>query len=236
MKGLQSRHQLFPQIYRFVDEYVRTRVDYHGCNPCELGLERYVKLIIERLRSAIEPDASLGEPPLMPLLNRYKPIGTSAEVNFKTIRPCRATQYSHVGQVVLDTDTWEASTAFRLEQLAQEGKIISYVRNDHLGLAIPYEYQGVDHSFEPDFLVRVVPGFTLLLETKGFADNQTRAKHDAAQRWVMAANNWGELGQWGFAVTYDPQMLPSQLAALAANWFSTESGTSLFVSDAAASS
>ena len=42
--GLQSRHQLFPQIYRFVDEYVRTRVDFHGCDPCELGLERYAAI------------------------------------------------------------------------------------------------------------------------------------------------------------------------------------------------
>jgi type III restriction enzyme len=211
VRGLQSRHQLFPQIYRFVDEYVRTRVDFHGCNPCELGLERYVRLMIERLRGAIRPDAGQGEPPLMPLLNRYKPIGTSAEVDFKTTRPCRATEYSHINQVVLDTDTWEASTAFYLEQLAQRKEIICYVRNDHLGLAIPYEYQGVDHSYEPDFLIRVAEGQTAILETKGYIDNQTRAKHDAAVRWVSAANNWGELGQWRFVVVRDPHEMGSQL-------------------------
>lgn len=205
VRGLQSRHQLFPQIYHFVDEYVRTRVDFRDCNPCELGLERYVRLMTERLRASIRPDASQGEPPLMPLLNRYKPIGTSAEIDFKTTRPCRATQYSHINQVVLDTDTWEASTAFRLEQLAQSGRITAFVRNDHLGLAIPYEYQGVDHSYEPDFLVRIYDGFTAILETKGFIDNQTRAKHDAAGRWVTAANNWGELGRWAFLVVRDPQ-------------------------------
>lgn len=228
--GLQSRHQLFPQIFRFVDDYVRDRVDFHGCDPCELGLERYVRRMVEQLRSRIEPDTSQGEPPLMPLLNRYKPIGTTSEVDFKTIRPCRATERSHINQVVLDTDTWEASTAFRLEQLAQAGKIICYARNDHLGLAIPYEYEGVDHSYEPDFLVRIRPGFTLLLETKGFADNQTRAKHDAARRWVLAANNWGELGRWDFAVTYDPQMLPEELGSLMMRWSSLPTGSSLFSS------
>ena len=212
--GLQSRHQLFPQVYRFVDEYVRTRVDFHGCDPCELGLERYVRLMIERLRVAIQPDASQGEPPLMPLLNRYKPMGTSAEVDFKTTRPCYATEHSHVNQVVLDTETWEASTAFRLEQLAQEGKIICYLRNDHLGLAIPYEYGGIDHSYEPDFLVRVAEGRTVVLEVKGYIDNQTRAKHDAAARWVMAANNWGELGHWKFEVVKDPVAISSGFANL----------------------
>ncbi|HXE54992.1 MAG TPA: hypothetical protein VN541_18365, partial [Tepidisphaeraceae bacterium] len=214
VKWLQSRHQLFPQIYRFVDEYVQTRVDFHGCNPCELGLERYVRLIVERLRSQIRPDAEQGEPPLMPLLNRYKPIGTTAEVDFKTVRPCRATEYSHVNQVVLDTDTWEASTAFHLEQLAREGKIICYVRNDHLGLSIPYEYQGVDHSYEPDFLVRISTDHTVVLETKGLIDNQVRAKHDAAHRWVAAANNWGELGQWGFVQVNDPAELKAKLLAV----------------------
>jgi type III restriction enzyme len=214
--GLQSRHQLFPQIYRFVDEYVRDRVDFRGCDPCELGLERYVRLMVERLRAFIKPDASQGEPPLMPLLNRYKPIGTTSEVDFKTTRPCRGTEFSPINQVVLDTDTWEASTAFRLEQLAQAGRILYYARNDHLGLAIPYEYQGIDHSYEPDFLVRVRDGLTLLLETKGFVDNQTRAKHDAARRWATAANNWGELGQWEFMVCYDPQMLLRDLGHISA--------------------
>jgi len=214
VKGLLSRHQLFPQLLRIVDEYVRTRVDFHGCDPCELGLERYVRLIVERLESAIRPDASQGEPPLMPLLNRYKPIGTTSEVDFKTTRPCRGTERSPINQVVLDTDTWEASAAFRLEQLAQQGKIVCYARNDHLGLAIPYEYQGIDHSYEPDFLVRAANGKTLLLEVKGFVDNQTRAKHDAARRWVKAVNNWGELGAWDFVVTNDPQGLFGDVAPM----------------------
>ena len=132
-------------------------------------------------------------------------------MDFKTTRPCRATEYSHINQVVLDTDTWEASTAFYLEQLAQQNQIIGYVRNDHLGLAIPYEYQGVDHSYEPDFLVRVAEGQTVILETKGYIDNQTRAKHDAATRWVTAANNWGELGEWKFVVVRDPHEMAGQL-------------------------
>ena len=67
-----------------------------------------------------------------------------------------------------------------------------YARNDHLGLLIPYEYVDIDHSYEPDFLVRLVNGVTIVMEIKGFEDDQDKAKHTAAKRWVTAVNNWGE--------------------------------------------
>src|SRR5207245_618764 len=76
---LQSRHQLFPQVFRCVADYVDRKVDFQDSHPCELGLEKYVRRMVERLRDAIEPDDSEGEPPLLPVLNRYKPIGTTTE-------------------------------------------------------------------------------------------------------------------------------------------------------------
>ncbi len=203
---LQSRHQLFPQVYRLVEEYVAKKVDFRGENPCELGLEMYVQQTVERLLEAIEPDNEQGEPPLMPILNRFKKIGSTAEVNFKTTRPCFSTIRSHINSVVADTKTWEQSAAFRLEQ----AKLI-YAKNDHLEFSIPYEYFNVSHAYLPDFLVRLLPGVTLILEVKGFEDNQDRAKHQAARRWISAVNNWGELGRWVFHVCKDPQMLEKEL-------------------------
>jgi type III restriction enzyme len=208
----RSRHQLFPQVYRLVDEYVRRKVNFRGCNPCELGLETYVKRMVGRLIDAIEPDDEQGEPPLLPILNRYKPIGTTAEVNFKTTRSCFATMRSHINQVVADTVKWEQSAAFRIEQ----AKLI-YARNDHMEFVIPYEYLGVSHGYIPDFLVRLRDGFTLILEIKGYEDDQDLAKHQAAQRWIKAVNNWGQLGQWDFHVCKDPQMLGRELGWLRDN-------------------
>jgi type III restriction enzyme len=49
------------------------------------------------------------------------------------------------------------------------------------------------------------------LEVKGFEDEQTRAKHEAAKRWVMAVNNWGQLGRWSFHVCRNPMMLQREL-------------------------
>lgn len=90
-----------------------------------------------------------------------------------------------------------------------------YARNDHMGLAIPYEYMGIDHAYEPDFLVRLSNGVTVVLEIKGFEDDQTKAKHTAANRWVEAVNHWGQLGAWVFYVCRNPQLLDKEMKYLA---------------------
>ncbi len=208
---LRSRQELFPQVYGLVDQYVRRKVDFRGCDPCELGLEKYVRRIVERLSDRIEPDHAQGEPPLLPILNRYGPTGSTADVSFKTTRPCHPTQKSHINQVVLDTATWEASTAARLEL---SSVVRCYARNDEMGLVIPYEYQGVDHGYEPDFLVQRTDGLNVVLEVKGFEDDQDRAKHNAARRWVAAVNYWGEMGRWAFHVCRDPQQLGGEFQRL----------------------
>jgi hypothetical protein len=40
--------------------------------------------------------------------------------------------------------------------------------------------------------VRLSNGVTVVLEIKGFEDDQTKAKHTAANRWVEAVNNRGQ--------------------------------------------
>lgn len=209
--GLLSRHRLFPQVFRFVDAYVEKKVDFRGGNPLDLAQERYVTLVVERLLAAIEPNETRGEVPLLPILNRYEPIGRTRGVNFLTARPCHGTQKSHVNQVVLDTDTWERSACFWLE-FSED--VVCYVRNDHLGLSIPYEYAGVSHAYEPDFIVKLTNGVHLVLETKGFEPDQALAKHEAAKRWVSAVNNWGQRGKWEFHVCHNPQQLRHELAHL----------------------
>ena len=208
---LLSRHRLFLQVFRFVDTYVKTKIDFRGCDPCELGQEKYVTRIVERLMTAIQPDEAKGEVPLLPILNRYSPIGTSADVDFLTPRPCTETLKSHVNQVVLDTDKWERAAKFRLEQ---SDVVECYVRNDHLGLGIPYEHDGVSHLYEPDFIVRLINGLHLVLEIKGFEPDRVHAKHAAAKRWISAVNNWGKLKKWEFLVCRDPQLLGQELNKL----------------------
>ena len=202
-----SRGALFPQVVRIVEAYVRERVDLNGAHPCEIGLQTYAQRIAGILAAAIRPNDSEGEAPLLPRLNRYEPVGSTARVHFKTARPVRAATASHLNHVACDTGTWEQAAMFQLEQLASRGTVECYARNDHLEFSIPYELYGEPHAYEPDFVVRLSNGIHVVVEIKGREFGDTAAKHQAAQRWVTAVNHWGRLGEWHFLVCRDPQLL-----------------------------
>jgi type III restriction enzyme len=212
---LQSRHQLFPQVFRVVKAYTERRVNYNGVDRRELGVEKYARLVVERLRPRIEPDSSQGESPLLPVLNRYRPVSGTAGVDFVTVRPVFQTTKSHVNLVVQDSD-WEGAAAQALEMCTA---VEAYARNDHVGLTIAYEYLGGEHSYEPDFIVRLTNGLMVLLEVKGYEvhdPERNNSKHTAAQKWISAVNNLGEFGTWEFTVCRNTSQLRSVLEAMAA--------------------
>ena len=205
---------LFPQVLSIVQAYIRARVNFNGAHACEIGLQTYAQRIVGILAAAVRPDEERGEPPLLPRLNRYEPIGSTARVHFKTVRPVQATRASHLNYVACDTASWEQAAMFQLEQLAVAGIVECYARNDHLEFAIPYELYGDPHAYEPDFIVRLGNGVNVVVEVKGRSLEDTDTKHQAAARWITAVNHWGRLGEWVFLVCRDPQLLTRQLMAL----------------------
>ena len=211
--GSGGRAALFPQVLGFVQEYVRDRVDLRGLDPREIGLQTYAEQIAGRLFDAITPDDARGEPPLLPRLNRYRPIGSSASVHFKTVRPVQPTEASHLNFVACHTGSWEQAAMFQVELAAKDGVVECYVRNYRLEFTIPYELYGEPRAYEPDFIVRLHDGLTVIVEIKGAPDADADAKHQAAHRWVQAVNNWGQLGRWAFLVCRDPQRLRERLSA-----------------------
>jgi type III restriction enzyme len=180
----------------------------------EIALLKYKQRIIERLTEAIEPDTEAGEPPILPVIERFRPIGSTSEVLFRTVRPCVGTTKSHISHVVLDAPKWEHSVAYQLEQIPE---VIAYARNDHLDFTIPYEWHGARHEYRPDYLVRWRcddgQEIKIILEVKGFETEQDRQKEAAALRWVRAVNHHGEFGQWAFVVCRDPGKLKEVLAS-----------------------
>ena len=212
-----SRAALFPQVLEIVQEYVRERVDLRGLNPCEIGLQTYAEQIVSRLLDAITPDEVHGEPPMLPRLNRYRAIGSTASVHFKTVRPVQPTEASHLNYVACHTASWEQAAMFRLEQLAKDQLVECYARNYRLEFTIPYELYGEPRAYEPDFIVRVRNGVSVVLEIRGAPDPEADAKHQAARRWIHAANNWSRLGEWEFLVCRDPQQLGQAVEKLIAD-------------------
>ena len=195
--------------------FAARRVEYDGVDHRELGLEKYARLVVELIRDAIRPDVSAGEPPLLPILNRYRPVSSTSLVEFTTTRPVTATTRSHVNLVVQHS-SWEGATAKKLDEA--EGLVKFYAKNDHLGLAIPYEHEGVERDYQPDFLVRLVSDLNLILEVKGFEhhdhDGLVGAKDNAARKWVHAVNNLGDFGRWEFLICRDVEILVQELKRL----------------------
>jgi type III restriction enzyme len=221
------RHVLFPQVLDAVWRYLEERVVVETNVPLEeIALLKYKQRIIERLTEAIEPDTEAGEPPILPIIERFRPIGSTSEVLFRTVRPCVGTTKSHISHVVLDAPQWEHSVAYQLERMPE---VIAYARNDHLDFTIPYEWQGTRHEYRPDYLIRwrseEGSELKVILEVKGFEREQDRQKEIAARRWIRAVNHHGEFGRWEFLVCKHPSALPEQLRALGASARTNPSGT-----------
>jgi type III restriction enzyme len=211
-----ARRFLFPQVLNIVWEYLENRVEFVEAPPEEIYLEKYKQLIIERITSHIEPDTEAGEPPLLPIIERFRPVGSTGEVLFRTVRPCHGTTKSHVSHVA-EHSKWEHTVAYYLERSPH---VVSYVKNDHLDFVIPYELYGVRLNYLPDYLIRLRRNdgseLKLIIEVKGFETEQERAKEVAAQRWVRAVNHHGGFGMWHLAVCREPQRVSNTVQQLAA--------------------
>ena len=125
-------------MYTVVDACVGCNVRGQDGNPRQLGLATYIERPVKRLYDAFEPNDDRGEPALLLILNRYKPMGLTTEGDFKSTHPCYGSMRSDINQVVLDSATWEQSAVFRLEQ---SYAVAFYTHNDYMECVIPYEYR-----------------------------------------------------------------------------------------------
>ena len=212
-----ARRLLFPQVLEIVKEYVRIGVKVPSGNLArkeEIALQPYRNEIIRRVSESTRPDTESGEPPILPVIERYRPTGSSSEVSFSTFKECYGTVKSHVSHVVADSN-WEHSVMFQLEKMSD---VISYVKNDHLNFEIPYEFEGHKFRYIPDYLIRLRKKdgsiLNIILEVKGFESEKDRAKIPAVLRWVDAINYHGGFGKWVRTQCRDPNRVATDLEQL----------------------
>ncbi|MGD9974917.1 MAG: BPTD_3080 family restriction endonuclease [Desulfatirhabdiaceae bacterium] len=138
---------------------------------------------------------------LTPVFDRENPIRSTADVRtWHTSKPCEWTEKSHISHCVYDSG-WEASEAYFLDKY---DRVQSFVKNDHLGFFILYNYRGVIRKYYPDFIVRLTDGEYLILETKGQDTQQDRIKREFLNEWVGAVNEHGGFGKWRWDVSFHP--------------------------------
>jgi len=126
---------------------------------------------------------------IRPILNYYNKMGSTKYTSGNTIKDVYPTRKSHVNYVVMDSD-WEGICAKTLEEIPN---VQCYVKNQFLGLTIPYTKDGQERLYYPDFVARVqtTEGVVknLIIEITGMSKDKAEKKWFVENMWLPAANS-----------------------------------------------
>lgn len=200
-----NREVLLAQVIRLVESFItsnKIRINPPLFNQDDLRRRIVITLNMNRIVQHIwEHLRFQNTQTLVPIFDTARPIRTTADMQtWYTTRPWQIPQKSHINRVVYDS-TWEANETFEFDR---NDNITAWVKNDHLGFVIHYSYQGVIHTYYPDFLIRLKNGTMLVLETKGRDDQQNRTKREFLDEWVQALNADRRFGKWTWNVSKNP--------------------------------
>jgi type III restriction enzyme len=138
---------------------------------------------------------------LTAVFDKERPIRSTGDMRtWYTSKPCEGIDKSHISHCVYDSG-WEASEAYFLEK---SDLVKSFVKNDHLGFFILYNFNGVIRKYYPDFMIRLINGEYLILETKGVDSQQNQTKREFLNEWINAVNTHGGFGKWHWDVSFHP--------------------------------
>ena len=215
---LRARHQLFPELVAIVQKYIANKVTFRdGLDPSELVLEIYCRQVVGRTRDNILP-ATAEKGQLIPILNRFRPYNSTADVNYQTTRPVVDLTKSHLNHAMVQSGTKTGDYEVGAIEIFEEMDCVDcYTPNDQqVGLVLPYDYDSEMKSYEPDFIINLRGGVTLMLEIKGEGGrihnpDQVFAKNAAAKKWCAAVSNLGRYGNWEYEICDDLMTLRGML-------------------------
>jgi len=166
-----------------------------------LNMNRIVQHVFDQIRDGNTQSVE-------PVFDSNKPIGSTADMlTWFTGKPVVAAARSHINLCVADS-TWEAQAAYELDHHAD---VSAWAKNDHLGFEIAYIFAGVFHKYRPDYLIRLVNGANLVLETKGEQTPKDETKRRYLDEWVKAVNEHGGFGKWKPGLCLNPSDLPTKI-------------------------
>ena len=219
-----------PKLYLFgqLKRITRRWLDDHlicegGTFPAQLIYRELADNACRRITHGIVA-RNLGERAITAVLDPYNPSGSTAHVNFTTSKKTRYrtdARRCHVDWAVCDSD-WEAELCRVAES---HPRVRAYVKNQGLGLEVPYRAGSEARAYVPDFIVLVDDDrgdedpLHLIVEIKGYRREDAKQKKEAMDKlWVPAVNRLGGYGRWAFAEFTDAHtMLENLDAAIAAH-------------------
>jgi type III restriction enzyme len=202
--GEEPKLHLFGQLKRITRQWLEG--GYLRCAgetyPAQVIYNEIADMAAERIKAAITLSLA-GDRPVKAILDAYNPTGSSAYVNFTTSKPTRwqsDPRRSHVNWVICDSD-WEAEFCRVAES---HPKVRAYIKNQNLGLEIPYLMGSNSRKYIPDFIVQIDDGkedaLNLIVEIKGYRGEDAKEKANTMRAyWVPGVNNLGKFGRWAFA-------------------------------------
>ena len=135
---------------------------------------------------------------------------TSKETRWQTDpRKC------HINWVICDSD-WEAEFCRVAEA---HPRVRAYVKNQNLGLEVPYLMGSAPRKYLPDFIVQIDDGhedpLNLIVEIKGYRGEDAKEKANTMRAyWVPGVNNLSKFGRWAFAEFTAVYEIESDFSAL----------------------
>ena len=202
--GEEPKLHLFGQLKRITRQwleggYLRCA---GGTSPAQLCYLELADMAAERIKAAIT-EALSDERPVKAILDAYNPTGSTHYVNFTTSKETRWQTDAckcHVNWVVCDSD-WEAEFCRVAEA---HPKVVAYVKNQNLGLEVPYLAGSTPRRYLPDFIVKVDDGhadpLNLIVENKGFRNENAKDKANTMRAyWIPGVNNLGKFERDLFA-------------------------------------
>ncbi|MGQ0522600.1 MAG: BPTD_3080 family restriction endonuclease, partial [Betaproteobacteria bacterium] len=203
--GEAPKLHLFGQLKRITKQWLDGYlVCKGGTYPALLMYRELADMACSRITTAITNEFKGGRP-IKAVLDAYNPVGSSAHVRFNTSRTSRwetDSRRCHVNWVVLDSG-WEGEFCRVAEA---HPRVRAYVKNQNLGLEVPYRYGSETRKYLPDFIVLVDDGhgendlLHLIVEIKGYRREDAKEKKLTMDSyWVPGVNHLGAHGRWAFA-------------------------------------
>ncbi|MCC6652876.1 MAG: restriction endonuclease, partial [Candidatus Eisenbacteria bacterium] len=216
--GLPKYH-LFGELKRIAKQWLDTCLECVGDTyPAQLIYQDLADRACQRITAAITA-SFVGHRPLIALLDPYNPTGSTRHVNFNTSKPRRwqtSSRFSQVNWVIADSD-WELEFCRVVES---HPRVKAYVKNQGLGLEVPYRSGSVARRYIPDFIVLVDDGhgdddpLHLVVEIKGYRREDAKDKKTTMETyWIPGVNNLGTHGRWAFAELTEVFRMDADFAA-----------------------
>jgi len=205
--GEEPKLFLFGQLKRITKQWLDTCLVCTGeTYPALLMYQELADMACNKITAAITRKF-LDERPIKALLDPYNPTGSTDHVRFNTSKMDRwdtngPPPKCHINWVILDSD-WEGEFCRVAES---HPRVKSYVKNQGLGLEVPYRYGSVSRKYLPDFIVLVDDGqgdddlLHLVVEIKGYRREDAKEKKSTMETyWVPGVNHLGTQGRWAFS-------------------------------------